>query len=165
MSKQELEITLAQLTSARVQADEARQIRVAAEERFRKANADLYSLEEGMAEAVKLIETEARRLAIDFYDNIDDSSKQVAPGCSIAISLRDNFTYDAATALAWAKSHDMCLALDAKAFEGLCKTESMRPVFVEAEESSTTTVRLAADLAKHYPQAAASPQAAAERVA
>jgi hypothetical protein len=58
--------------------------------------------------------------------------------------------YDGADALSWAKEHDMCLALDAKAFEGICKADSTRPAFVEASEASTTTVRLATDLAKYY---------------
>jgi hypothetical protein len=42
------------------------------------------------------------------------------------------------------------VAVDAKAFEGICKADSTRPAFVEASEASTTTVRLATDLAKYY---------------
>ncbi len=88
-------------------------------------------------------ENEVRSLAIDEYVFVGD--KHPAPGVDIRVTKR--FNYDAGAALAWAKQHDMALALDKKAFEKLAAVspESM-PVTVEEVPTATIATNLAAKL-------------------
>ena len=94
---------------------------------------------------VRYAEIEVKALAIDLY-RLDPSSKQVAPGVSIAVRVGVNIA--PAEALRWATSHDMFLlpvTADLKAMEKFCLATTL-PLDLAATVVETPTVRLASDL-------------------
>jgi hypothetical protein len=69
-----------------------------------------------------------------------DPSKNKAPFPGVGIRVATDYIYEADDALNWAKEHRLCLALDAKAFKGVCKSDSTRPAFVEIAEVPIATI-------------------------
>ena len=64
--------------------------------------------------------------------------KQPAPG--VGIREVRQYTYDPAKALAWCHVHGLALQVDTKAFETLCKAETMRPDFVTVTVHPVPTI-------------------------
>lgn len=106
------------------------------------------ALESGVARSaadlVLSAERELKALAIDFY-RLDPSSKQVAPGVSIAV--RVGVLIDPAEAERWTLAHDLFRvpsSVDLKALEKFAVGSI--PADLAATVTETPTVRLAANL-------------------
>ena len=107
--------------------------------------AEAYDLADRLLATKNLLESEIRAAAQEQY--VLDKQKHPCPGLNIAVET--GYEFDANTALAWAKDHQLCLVLDTKAFEALCKTTS-RPPFVSI--TTAPKAKIAADLRKLYPK-------------
>lgn len=77
----------------------------------------------------------------------DGKNKKPFPGTGIRVSNKITVIYDDSKALEWAKQKDICLQLDTKAFEEICKTAS-KPDFVQCVESELTSATIDSDLSK-----------------
>ena len=86
-------------------------------------------------------ETRLRSMIADNYDATGDKRPHPALGVRETTKL----TYDDKLALAWAKEHDMALALDKKAFEKIAKASP--PNFVTEVVDIVATI--ATDLSKY----------------
>jgi hypothetical protein len=113
--------------------------------RWREENAELLELEAATKAAMAEAEEQARTCAVGFY-RLCPASKTPVPGIGIRVSRVIRFGYDDGEAFAWAKEHDVALALDRGAFEQLCGTAS-RPAFVEVTEEEKIAATIARDLA------------------
>ncbi len=118
----------------------------AARAAFEQTLADEMQKLEAEKRAIEAEESAVRGMALVEYDGREDkTNKEISAGVSIAIE--SSISYDAGSALAWAKEKGMCLkpeSLDVKAFEKIAKVTPLP--FVECVE--TPTVRIAADLSK-----------------
>lgn len=83
-------------------------------------------------------EAALRQAVLDAYQAT--GATRVGPGVTIKIYTRVG--YDPAQALAWAREHDLCLALDVHAFERIAKGGAIDCVTLRQEPGVT----LAADL-------------------
>lgn len=111
---------------------------------FDAENAELLSNIANNGSELTKAESDLRGLAIEIYDG---KNKKPFPGCGIRVSTKIATIYDDSKALAWAKQKDICLTLDVKAFEEICKTAS-KPDFVQCVESETTSATIDTDLSK-----------------
>lgn len=68
----------------------------------------------------------------------ETGNKKPAPGCGIRETT--SYLYDADEALKWAMFHATALQLDKKAFGEVCKSERLRPAFVEASVTPQATI-------------------------
>lgn len=87
-------------------------------------------------DTITTIEQNVRELALEAFA-ADPSNKKPGPGVGIRVVKR--YDYEPTTALAWAKEHGLCLALDSKKFTEICKTDA-RPEFVTELEELTATI-------------------------
>lgn len=94
-------------------------------------------------------ETELRELAVSTYTNPnhDKTDKKPFPGIGIQIKKPTTIGYDPGKAFEWAKQKDICLSLDATAFEAICLTPS-KPDFVSVNTVETPTGTIDKDLSK-----------------
>lgn len=102
-----------------------------------KANAELLTEHDAIIDKAGEVETQLRAAVVESYQ-ANPASKTVAPGLSVRINT--SLKYDAAKALQWAKSHDLALALDKKAFEAIAKAQSID--FVEVVETPSAVIKL-----------------------
>ncbi len=86
------------------------------------------------------VETEAALREAMVAEYANTKNKQLGYGLSVRVNKR--LDYDAKDALAWAKQHQLCLALDKKAFEKIAAVEPME--FVQTVETATAVIALAA---------------------
>lgn len=83
-------------------------------------HASLLSTWNWQSELVATLENALRETVIAAYEANGRTNKQIAPGCSVRINTK--LDYNAATALDFAKTHGICLKLDAKEFEKVAPT-------------------------------------------
>ena len=102
----------------------------ALEAEWRNANAELIEELSVISQQSDAKEKELRAAVLAAYQ-ADPTSKTVAPGLSVRVTSKLVYNKDAA--LAWAKAHDLALALDVKAFEAIAKAQPLE--FVSKEES------------------------------
>jgi len=81
-------------------------------------------------------ETQLRRSIVAEYQAT--GNKKPAPGCGIREVT--SYEYPSALAFDWAKTHELALSLDAKAFRDLCKADSTKPDFVEVRVEPQATI-------------------------
>jgi len=141
----ELRAKVAELHDLRIASADADHIAETREAELLAAMTDESGAARAAADLVQTAEREVKALAIDLY-RLDPSSKQVAPGVSIAVRVGVNIA--PAEALRWATSHDMFLlpvTADLKAMEKFCLATTL-PLDLAATVVETPTVRLASDL-------------------
>ena len=102
----------------------------ALETEWRNANAELIEELNVIGQQADAKEKELRAAVLAAYQ-ANPTSKTVAPGLSVRVTSKLVYNKDAA--LAWAKAHDLALALDVKAFEAIAKAQPLG--FVNKEES------------------------------
>ena len=103
---------------------------VALETEWRNANAELIEELNVISQQADAKEKELRAAVLAACE-ANPTSKTVAPGLSVRVTGK--LVYDKGAALAWAKAHDLALALDVKAFEAIAKAQPL--AFVSREES------------------------------
>ena len=81
-------------------------------------------------------EATLREMVVTEYLASEKTDKQIAPGCSVRVNTK--LRYDAGAALDFAKTHGICLKLDAKEFEKVAPT--ICPQLVETEETVTAVI-------------------------
>ena len=108
------------------------------EERMRVDHQAVYDTEACLKSDVAALENAVRQAALHLYDTDPEKKKQICPGVGIRVGTE--YVYDRDEAFGWAKAHSLCLALDAKAFNAMCKSESTRPEFVTVEENRAATI-------------------------
>ncbi len=108
------------------------------EERMRVDHQAVYDTEACLKSDVAALENAVRQAALHLYDADPAHKKQICPGVGIRVGTE--YVYDRDEAFAWAKDHGLCLSLDAKAFNDLCKAESTRPEFVGVVENRSATI-------------------------
>jgi hypothetical protein len=104
-------------------------------------NAELFDSLRSAAISTTEAELELKAATVATFNETGGKCKQW-PGTSIR--LMKAFIYDKAEALKWAIEHELCLALDTKAFEGLVKSNPLD--FVKIEEQPSAAI--ASDLSK-----------------
>ena len=105
---------------------------------FEATITDLVGAATDAGNARELAEATVRGLAVAVY--LESGNKAPAKGVTVVESSK--LKYDAAEAFKWATEHNLCLSLDAKAFE---KTAKATPLpFVTTEV--TPAARIATDL-------------------
>lgn len=102
----------------------------AIETEWRNANAELIEELSVIGQQADAKENELRAAVLAAYQS-DPTSKTVAPGLSVRVTSKLVYNKDAA--LAWAKAHNLALALDVKAFEAIAKAQPLE--FVNKKES------------------------------
>ncbi len=102
-------------------------------EEFDKQNSELILLIKSCDSDVEILKEDIRLDAMAEYKKTNN--KRLLGG--IGIRVNKSYNYDKAKAFDWAKSHDLCLSLDDKAFKGLAKTQDFD--FVEIEEKTAVT--------------------------
>lgn len=102
---------------------------------WRKANAELLEERDTITEAAGETEKTLRAAILKAYAD-NPTTKTVAPGLSVRVTPK--LSYDKEKALAWALHHKLALALDAKAFEAIAKTQKLD--FVIVNESLTAVI-------------------------
>jgi hypothetical protein len=115
---------------------------------FKEAHKELRESKEVAASRAAVLDSLVRTRAAEAYEANPNIGKKPFPGIGIRVSIHADVDFDPKTALDWAKKHDMCLALDSKAFSTLCANESTRPDFVTFEESEIVTVTITTDLSQ-----------------
>ena len=110
-----------------------------ARELFEAAHAELIALAANAKETVAAEEETLRRLAVQAFEAT--GSKQPAPGVTIRVMQKLDYSTDAA--FSWAKGKDLALALDRKAFEQIALTTELPFV----TKVALPTAALAKDLA------------------
>ena len=114
------------------------------EDAFRAENADLYaSLAETQAQA-ELEERTLRNATLQHFQETGDKH----PHPALGVRETKKLVYDDKLAFAWAKEHDMALALDRKSFEQIAKASP--PDFVTETVDIVPTI--ATDLSKYVEQ-------------
>jgi len=101
--------------------------------------AALNTAQEVQAEA----EADLRVAAVDAYYHDGVKSRD-----GVTVKLVRRLVYDPFQALAWATKHQMCLALDKKAFEAVAKAAPIECVTVNEEPTAAIDSDLTAWLAK-----------------
>ena len=131
-----LDVAMAQYELAWTHHQETHQVlqaaRVEAEARYRAETAAA----QAAVQRLKAAETALHAATLAVY--AETKAKQPAPG--VGIREVRQYTYDPAQALAWCQTHGLALQVDSKAFEALCKTESMRPDFVTVAVKLVPTI-------------------------
>lgn len=92
----------------------------AVREQWQADNAEFWQLWDQQVALAAETETALRDAVIAAYEANGRTNKQIAPGCSVRINTK--LDYNAATALDFAKTHGICLKLDAKEFEKVAPT-------------------------------------------
>lgn len=123
----------------------------ASREAWEAANAELVKDVSQLTTQLTIEEKQLRWLAVKVF--WDTGNKRPAPGVSIREST--DLEYSQTDALAWAKKHDLALALDKKAFEKIVDAMQDRPRFVCVIPVVTATI--ATDLAKALQDTAVDP--------
>ena len=100
-----------------------------------KVNAELLEELDTITEAAGETEKTLRAAILKAYAD-NPTAKTVAPGLSVRVTPK--LSYDKEKALAWAFHHKLALALDAKAFEAIAKTQKLD--FVIVDESLTAVI-------------------------
>jgi len=101
---------------------------------FEKQNLTLINTVASISEEVLSVEKEIRVQAVDLY-NVNGEKKQ---DFGVGIRVLKKIDYDSDTAFAWAKSHELALTLDKKAFEKIAKIGDID--FVKITEEATATI-------------------------
>jgi hypothetical protein len=116
---------------------------------WRAEHPDLFEKQTSISEfmvvardSLAAIEAEVRADACAAFEQ--DGDKNPAPGVSVVIST--SYDYPPDEALKWAMNHDTALSLDKKAFGEVCKSDRLRPDFVNVVQEPSA--RIAADLKK-----------------
>ena len=105
-------------------------------------NAELIAQVAAMSEDCANAEEICRQVALDIFSTTGD--KRVHP--CVTVKEFTVYDYSPAKVFDWAQEHGLCLSLDRKAFEGLCKQDSTRPSFVAVLTEARSQV--ASDLGK-----------------
>lgn len=113
-----------------------------------ESNHQIFDHAEQMKKDVAALEKEIRDRAIAEFKSDPIIGKKPFPGVGITESKRVIANYDATEALEWAKAHNMCLQLDAGAFDSLCMNKSTCPAFVNVIEETVIGTRIDSDLEK-----------------
>jgi len=106
------------------------------------AHADLIQSYKDAQDAVAQAEECVRTATLAEFERT--GSKAPAPCVGVRVMTR--LVYDANTALAWAREHDMALSLDKRAFEKVAKASPPEFVEIVQEPSATIAVDLSAYL-------------------
>jgi len=116
---------------------------------FEAENAELFTDARKAKIDIENAENELRLLAIETYKNPthDKTDKKPFPGVGIQIKKPTTIKYDPGKAFEWAKQKDICLSLDATAFEAICLTPS-KPDFVSVHTDEVPTGTIDKDLSK-----------------
>jgi len=141
-----IEELVGELHTARVNLDNSNQMVRQVEADFKAESARMYEHDAEAKKQVEFIEAVIRKRAVEQYEADPDRKKEITPGVGIRIS--NAYVYLDGEAFDWAMEHKMCLDLNGKAFEAICKDESTRPDFVEVREVPQVTI--ARDLGKVY---------------
>lgn len=107
-----------------------------------------FEAEKQLAQQVSNLESLVKSEAVTAYSADPAIGKKPFPGIGIRVAEKRDVQYNIASALGWAKSHDMCLSLDTKAFETICENESTRPDFVVVVVDEVVSATIATDLSK-----------------
>lgn len=142
----ELQETLAALAIARLDAEASKAELAAAKAAFERDHARAINTAKNDISRVEELDTKARALALAIYK--ESKNKKPAPGIDIGTGSKTTLTYDSKTALAWARTTGMALALDTKAFEKIAEATDLE--FVTKTEIETQRVAIASDLTKFY---------------
>ena len=102
---------------------------------FEALNHNLIDELDGTKASLSEAEDVLRHTGREYYDE-NPESKKLPHGLGIRITKK--LVYAPDDALAWAKEHDMALALDTKAFEKIAKVSP--PQFVTVEEVPSVTI-------------------------
>lgn len=119
----------------------ARQLVDERQARWREENEQLLAQEACIKAELAEAEARLRELTLDAY--VNTGSKKPGPGVGIRMVKR--VMYEPAEALAWAKAHDLALALNAKVFETLAKAGWAVGIVRIVEDAQPT---IATDLTK-----------------
>jgi hypothetical protein len=101
---------------------------------FETTHADLIKTVKESADIVSVAETQLREATIKAYN--ETGNKQ--PVAGVGIRETTSIDYNKDEALKWAKSHDMALSLDTKAFEKIVKVSP--PEFVKVTTVPQATI-------------------------
>lgn len=101
---------------------------------WNNANAELVQEHADAVTSASTAETALRQGIVEAFR--ETGSKQLGGGLSVRVNKR--LVYDDKRALAWAKEHGLCLALDKKAFEKIAAVD--QPDFVAVEESPVAVI-------------------------
>lgn len=113
----------------------------------RENNSRSFENEAYLLDTVRKLEGEIRADAVTAYQCNPEIGKKPYPGIGIRVHITKTPIYDNAVALQWAREHDICLQLDATAFEMLCETNTC-PEFVVIEEETKVSATIATDLSR-----------------
>ncbi len=115
---------------------------------FQAENADLIQAESEAKDAAAQLEQTIKQALVVHFKADPDQNKKPFPGTGIRVSTKTTCIYDADKALAWAKEHDMCLTLDAKAFEATAEAGAVKADWLELRKGEVVTATIATDLDK-----------------
>jgi hypothetical protein len=130
---------IVELQQARLALADAKQEVATRKAAFEAENAGLFAHRDTLAARVTELEQMVKTGAVEYY-KLNPGDKAAAPG--VNIQDRKVIHYDPAAAKNWALDHKMCILLDQKAFEGLCRNETTRP------DVATVTTEPAATIAQ-----------------
>lgn len=102
-------------------------------------NAELLAERADIADVAAETETKLRADIVNAY-LANPSSKTVAPGLSVRVNT--SLKYDPDSALEWATTHKLALALDRKAFETFAKANPAGFDFVKTIETPSAVIKL-----------------------
>lgn len=101
---------------------------------FEEENKEIISRLIEIRNELDTAENEVRLFAVNSY--LESGEKSLDFGVKIRVMTQLKYDYEAA--LGWAKSHNLALSLDKKAFENIAKTSKIE--FVEYLEVPTATI-------------------------
>lgn len=84
----------------------------------------------------QVAEQEARLRALALTNYFETGSEAPSPGVGIRVTTKPTYYPDAA--LAWAKAHNIALALDVKAFEAIAKHGTCGSIVTFSQEATVT---------------------------
>ena len=117
-----------------------------AKQLWEREHADMIAAASGCSATVTAMEAALKAAIVAHYNTDPGKNKKPFAGVGIRVSTKTTFAYDADEALAWAKQHDMCLALDRTAFETVAGT--IKAEWLSATESEDVSATIATDLDK-----------------
>ena len=106
-------------------------------------NAALIEYVQNDTVAVAALEAVTRQAIVERYEATGDSR----PHPAVAIRVTRKLRYDAETALAWAKRHDIALQLNTKTFERVMRDNPERPDWCAVLNIPTATIATDLDAA------------------
>lgn len=129
------------LAAARMAYDQASAEVKRANEAFERDHAELLATLEEARTTMVVEERRLRDLTVEAFELTGD----VKPAPGVSIRMVTELDYEEATALAWAKEHNMALALDRKGFDAIAKTNPLPFVTVRKVPQATIAKELPVD--------------------